>query len=60
MIGRKTDKERVHYVKLNNNDPQLEFYFARSGNSNNGIYHLIKYLDNNPHPLPPPPTPPPP
>ena len=59
LIGRKTDKNRVHYVKLNKNDPQLEYYFTRSVESNNGIYHLIKYLDNNPHPLPPPPPPPP-
>lgn len=57
LIGKKTDKKRVHYVKLNKNDPELEYYFTRSVESNNGIYHLIKYFENNPHPLPPPPTP---
>ena len=58
LIGRKTDKKRVHYVKLNKNDPELQYYFARSFESNNGEYHLIKYFENNPPP--PPPTPPPP
>ena len=48
LIGRKTDKERVHYVKLNNNDPQLEFYFARSNETNRGKMHRNGYLRNNP------------
>ena len=48
LIGRKTDKERVHYVKLNNNDPQLEFYFARSNETNSGKMHRNGYLRNNP------------
>ena len=48
LIGRKTNKERVHYVKLNNNDPQLEFYFARSNETNSGKMHRNGYLRNNP------------
>lgn len=57
LIGKKTDKERVHYVKLNKNDPELQYYFTRSNESNNGILHRKKYFKNNPPP--PPPTPPP-
>jgi len=48
LIGRKTDKNRVHYVKLNNNDPQLEFYFARANETNSGKMHRTGYLKNNP------------
>jgi hypothetical protein len=48
LIGRKTNKNKVDYVKLNNNDPQLEFYFARSKESNSGKMHFKKYLENNP------------
>ena len=48
LIGRKTDKNRVHYVKLNKNDPQLQFYFARAKETNNGRMHRNGYLNNNP------------
>jgi predicted transcriptional regulator len=48
LIGRKTDKNRVHYVKLNKNDPELEFYFARSSDTNSGKMHQKGYLNNNP------------
>jgi predicted transcriptional regulator len=48
LIGRKTDKNRVHYVKLNKNDPQLQFYFVRANETNNGRMHRIGYLRNNP------------
>lgn len=48
LIGRKTDKNKVNYVKLNNNDPQLEFYFARSNESNSGKMHRNKYLESHP------------
>ena len=48
MIGRKTNKNKVDYVKLNNNDPQLEFYFARSNETNSGKMHRNGYLRNNP------------
>jgi hypothetical protein len=57
LIGTKTNKERVHYVKLNNNNPELVFYFTRSNDSNNGKLHRIKYFENNPPPLPPKPSP---
>jgi hypothetical protein len=53
LIGSKTDKKRVHYVKLNQNDPNLDFYIARLEESNNGKIHLQKYLENNPPPPPP-------
>lgn len=52
LIGRKTDKNRVHYVKLNNDD-SLVFYLARSYETNNGKFHRTKYLDNNPKNRPP-------
>jgi hypothetical protein len=48
LIGSKTDKNRVHYVKLNNNDQDLQFYFARSIETNIGKMHKNKYLRNNP------------
>ena len=48
LIGKKTDKERVHYIKLNNNDQQLKFYFARSSETNSGKRHRNRYLMNNP------------
>jgi len=53
LIGRKTDKNRVHYLKLNNNDDSFEFYLARSNETNNGKFHRTKYLDNNPKNRPP-------
>lgn len=48
LIGRKSDKNRVHYVKLNNNDPQLEYYFTRANETNSGKMHRTGYLKNNP------------
>jgi len=54
LIGKKTDKNRVHYVKLNKNNPELLYYFERSFESNYGKKHLIKYYQNNPPPPPPP------
>lgn len=48
LIGRKTDKNRVHYVKLNKNDPQLEFYFARANETKIGKMHREGYFRNNP------------
>jgi len=51
LIGRKTDKERVHYVKLNKNDPhdpQLEYCSERSNQKNSGKMHRNGYLRNNP------------
>lgn len=49
LIGKKTDKEkRVHYLKLNNNDENSVFYFARANETNIGRMHRNGYLKNNP------------
>ena len=48
LIGRKSDKERVHYVKLNNNDSSFDFYFIRSNQTKIGKMHKNRYLSNNP------------